>query len=164
MMPSIPALIRLADYLTSGVEQLVRAGAEFGFIATNTPHLVVQRWLLMSPSQHCAHHCGPCTNTRPENGGLVWNSIHHASELLPGAVPAGEYCRGPTSFLASCNVFSALASSRSRTNGVVHLTRGDVAARLALPHQPACPGCDRTCKTCLLPAPRLMPRAKHRAF
>ena len=30
----------LADYLVSGVESLARAGAEFGFIAANTPHLV----------------------------------------------------------------------------------------------------------------------------
>jgi aspartate racemase len=30
----------LADYLTAGVESLVRAGADFGFIAANTPHLV----------------------------------------------------------------------------------------------------------------------------
>ena len=30
----------LADYLGAGVESLVRAGAEFGFIAANTPHLV----------------------------------------------------------------------------------------------------------------------------
>jgi aspartate racemase len=30
----------LADYLAAGVELLVRAGAHFGFIAANTPHLV----------------------------------------------------------------------------------------------------------------------------
>ncbi len=30
----------LADYLTAGVEMLARAGADFGFIAANTPHLV----------------------------------------------------------------------------------------------------------------------------
>src|SRR5271154_6303926 len=30
----------LAAYLTAGVESLVRAGADFGFIAANTPHLV----------------------------------------------------------------------------------------------------------------------------
>jgi aspartate racemase len=30
----------LADYLAAGVELLVRAGANFGFIAANTPHLV----------------------------------------------------------------------------------------------------------------------------
>ncbi len=30
----------LADYLASGFESLVRAGADFGFIAANTPHLV----------------------------------------------------------------------------------------------------------------------------
>jgi aspartate racemase len=30
----------LADYLTTGVDSLVRAGADFGFIAANTPHLV----------------------------------------------------------------------------------------------------------------------------
>lgn len=33
-------LDELADYLAAGVESLVRAGAEFGFIAANTPHLV----------------------------------------------------------------------------------------------------------------------------
>jgi len=30
----------LTDYLASGAESLVRAGADFGFIAANTPHLV----------------------------------------------------------------------------------------------------------------------------
>jgi aspartate racemase len=30
----------LADYLVGGVESLARAGAEFGFMAANTPHLV----------------------------------------------------------------------------------------------------------------------------
>jgi aspartate racemase len=30
----------VADYLAAGVESLVRAGADFGFIAANTPHLV----------------------------------------------------------------------------------------------------------------------------
>jgi len=30
----------LADYLATGVEALVRAGADLGFIAANTPHLV----------------------------------------------------------------------------------------------------------------------------
>ena len=30
----------LADYVVAGVERLVRAGADFGFIAANTPHLV----------------------------------------------------------------------------------------------------------------------------
>ena len=33
-------LDHLADYLASGVEVLARAGADFGFIAANTPHLV----------------------------------------------------------------------------------------------------------------------------
>jgi aspartate racemase len=33
-------LDNLADYLGAGVELLVRAGADFGFIAANTPHLV----------------------------------------------------------------------------------------------------------------------------
>lgn len=30
----------LADYLAAGVDLLVRAGADFGFMAANTPHLV----------------------------------------------------------------------------------------------------------------------------
>jgi len=30
----------LTDYISAGVEQLVRAGAEFGFMAANSPHLV----------------------------------------------------------------------------------------------------------------------------
>ena len=33
-------LDELADYLVAGIESLVRAGADFGFIAANTPHLV----------------------------------------------------------------------------------------------------------------------------
>jgi aspartate racemase len=33
-------LDELADYLAAGVQSLVRAGADFGFIAANTPHLV----------------------------------------------------------------------------------------------------------------------------
>ena len=33
-------LDELADYLAAGLELLVRAGADFGFIAANTPHLV----------------------------------------------------------------------------------------------------------------------------
>jgi aspartate racemase len=33
-------LDNLADYLSAGVDLLVRAGADFGFIAANTPHLV----------------------------------------------------------------------------------------------------------------------------
>jgi aspartate racemase len=32
----------LADYVSSGVDALVRAGADFGFIAANTPHLVFE--------------------------------------------------------------------------------------------------------------------------
>lgn len=33
-------LADLTDYLATGVESLARAGADFGFIAANTPHLV----------------------------------------------------------------------------------------------------------------------------
>jgi aspartate racemase len=40
----------LADYLAAGLELLVRAGANFGFIASNTPHLVFdevqRRWAI----------------------------------------------------------------------------------------------------------------------
>ncbi len=32
----------LTDYLTAGVELLTRAGADFGFIAANTPHIVFE--------------------------------------------------------------------------------------------------------------------------
>jgi aspartate racemase len=38
----------LADYLASGVQALVRAGADFGFIAANTPHLVFDELQLRS--------------------------------------------------------------------------------------------------------------------
>ena len=36
-------LDELTDYLVTGVEALVRAGADFGFIAANTPHLVFDK-------------------------------------------------------------------------------------------------------------------------
>jgi aspartate racemase len=47
----------LADYLTTGMELLVRAGADFGFITANTPHLVfdeVQRRSVILFSALCA--------------------------------------------------------------------------------------------------------------
>lgn len=40
---------QLADYISSGVEVLVRAGAEFGLIAANTPHLVFDQVQQRSP-------------------------------------------------------------------------------------------------------------------
>ena len=58
-LPDAGRLGELADYLTTGVELLVRAGADFGFIAANTPHLVfdeVQRRSAIPTSQHCARH------------------------------------------------------------------------------------------------------------
>lgn len=42
-------LAELADYLSAGVEQLVRAGTEFGFMAANTPHLVFDEVQRRSP-------------------------------------------------------------------------------------------------------------------
>lgn len=39
----------LADYLALGVEALARAGADFGFIAANTPHLVFDELQRRSP-------------------------------------------------------------------------------------------------------------------
>lgn len=42
-------LDQLADYISSGVEVLVRAGAEFGLIAANTPHLVFDQVQRRSP-------------------------------------------------------------------------------------------------------------------
>lgn len=39
----------LADYLAEGVESLAKAGAEFGFIAANTPHLVFDEVQRRSP-------------------------------------------------------------------------------------------------------------------
>jgi aspartate racemase len=39
----------LADYLASGLEPLVRAGADFAFIAANTPHLVFDELQRRSP-------------------------------------------------------------------------------------------------------------------
>jgi len=39
----------LADYLASGLEALVRAGADFAFMAANTPHLVFDELRRRSP-------------------------------------------------------------------------------------------------------------------
>jgi aspartate racemase len=49
----------LADYLATGVELLVRAGADFGFIAANTPASRVRRGpapVGYASSQHRARH------------------------------------------------------------------------------------------------------------
>jgi aspartate racemase len=56
-------LAELADYLSDGVAALARAGADFGFIAANTPHLV-RRGPAPFPypsSQHRPRHFGSCT-------------------------------------------------------------------------------------------------------
>jgi hypothetical protein len=51
----------LADYLAVAMEPLARAGADFGFIAANTPHLVFDE------VQHRrARHLEPCPDTRPQ--------------------------------------------------------------------------------------------------
>jgi aspartate racemase len=42
-------LAELADYLSDGVAALARAGADFGFIAANTPHLVFDEVQRRSP-------------------------------------------------------------------------------------------------------------------
>lgn len=42
-------LDELADYLSQGAESLARAGAEFGFMAANTPHLVFDQVQRRSP-------------------------------------------------------------------------------------------------------------------
>ena len=42
-------LDELADYLAAGLEPLVRGGADFGFIAANTPHLVFDELQRRSP-------------------------------------------------------------------------------------------------------------------
>lgn len=44
-------LDQLADYISSGVQALVRAGAGFGCIAANTPHLVFDEVQRRSPIQ-----------------------------------------------------------------------------------------------------------------
>ncbi len=41
----------LADYLAGGLDQLVRAGADFALIAANTPHLVFDKLQPRSPIQ-----------------------------------------------------------------------------------------------------------------
>jgi aspartate racemase len=42
-------LDELADYVSAGLERLVRAGVDFGFIAANTPHLVFDEVQRRSP-------------------------------------------------------------------------------------------------------------------
>jgi aspartate racemase len=42
-------LDNLAEYLSAGVDLLVRAGADFGFIAANTPHIVFDELQRRSP-------------------------------------------------------------------------------------------------------------------
>ncbi len=46
----------LADYLAAGVASLENAGADFGFIAANTPHIVFEERAAAvcdSAAQHC---------------------------------------------------------------------------------------------------------------
>ncbi len=50
----------MTDYLLHGIGKLARAGADFGLISANTPHIVFE----------------------DVAGRFVWNALHDASQLL----------------------------------------------------------------------------------
>jgi aspartate/glutamate racemase len=89
----------LADYLTTGVELLVRAGADFGFFAANTPHLVfdeVQRRSAIPLLSIVRVTCDYTKALGLKKVGPFENEVHYASELLPGGISAGRYRPGST--------------------------------------------------------------------
>ena len=51
-------LDELADYLVDGVEMLARAGADLGFVAANTPHIVFDQ-VHGDQRSRCSASCAP---------------------------------------------------------------------------------------------------------
>ena len=84
-------VLDLADYLAAGVELLARAGAKFGFIAANTPHVVFDELRgrsaipLLSIVRAASDYA---KGLGLKKVGPVWNRIYDEGELLPRGTPA----------------------------------------------------------------------------
>jgi aspartate racemase len=79
----------LTDYLSAEVLKLAKAGAHFGLIASNTPHIVFDRVARRSvipliPHRRSRMRCRD--KTRAEKVGTVWDKVRNAGRFLPGSL------------------------------------------------------------------------------
>ena len=82
-------LVQLTEYLVPEIGRLARAGAEFGFLAANSPHIVfddLARRLADSAAQHCGSHLRGGQSARTQEAGAARNALHHAGDVLSESV------------------------------------------------------------------------------
>ena len=80
------ALADLTEYLVAEVQRLARAGADFGLLAANTPHIVFDDIRQQSPIPLLSiveATCDAAQSARAEETRTTRNKIHHAGPLLP---------------------------------------------------------------------------------
>ena len=78
-------LAGMADYLLEGIGKLARAGADFGMISANTPHIVFDDVAPKSPIPLISiveATCATAKARKPETARFIWDALHHAGEFL----------------------------------------------------------------------------------
>jgi len=79
------ALADLTEYLVAEVQRLARAGADFGLLAANTPHIVFDDIRRQSPIPLLSiveATCEAAKSTRAEKTRVTGNKIHYAGPVL----------------------------------------------------------------------------------
>ncbi len=78
-------LSELTEYIVPEVMRLHGAGAEFGFLAANSPHIVFDDIARRSPIPLVSiveATCAEAKAARVQKAGPTWNALHHARALL----------------------------------------------------------------------------------
>ena len=80
------ALADLTEYLVAEVQRLARAGADFGLLAANTPHIVFDDIRRQSPIPLLSiveATCEAAQGAGDEESRLTGDKIHHAGPVFP---------------------------------------------------------------------------------
>ncbi|SRR6266566_281333 len=75
----------MADYLLEEIGKLAQAGANFGLISANTPHIVfdeVASKVADSVNQYCRSNVCSCQGAEVEAARFVRDALHHAGNFL----------------------------------------------------------------------------------
>jgi aspartate racemase len=78
-------LAAMADYLLQAIGRLARAGADFGLISANTPHIVFEDVASKSPIPLISIVEATCASAKTQNlntARFARDAVHHAGQLL----------------------------------------------------------------------------------
>jgi Aspartate racemase len=81
----------MANYFAQGIDKLGRAGADFGIISANTPHIVfdeVAPKVTDSTDQHCRGDRALRPKRKTETARLIRDALHDAGNFLSESLRA----------------------------------------------------------------------------